>query len=72
MVRPVSSLAGLLPPEAVSPLTPGSASLTFKLVLGGNLTAMGLLLKFWMSTSLPSIKKSFWELSWSWGRANCS
>jgi len=54
--RPVSNVAGLLPPEAVSPLTPGSVCFTSRSILGLRRTFIGLSSMFWMSTSVPSIK----------------
>ncbi len=42
MVMSVSSFAGLRPPEAVSPRTPGSVWVTSRSTFGGSLTPIGL------------------------------
>src|SRR5690242_19447937 len=41
IVAPVSTTAGLVPPEAVSPRTPGSASTTLSSIKIGSSTSMG-------------------------------
>lgn len=45
MTAPLSMVASLEPPVAVSPLTPGVVWVTVKVILGG----------IWMDTGLPSM-----------------
>ena len=72
MTRPVSRVAGLLPPEAVSPFTPGSTCVTFRLTFGGRFTLAGVPFTFWMSTVSPSTRKFVWSPRLSTGSSNCS
>ena len=41
MVAPLSIIASLEPPVAVSPLTPGGVEITVKVIFGGNCMLMG-------------------------------
>src|SRR5919202_1309188 len=72
MTLPVSSVAGLVPPVAVSPLKPGSVLVTSSTTLSGRSTPTGSPSYISTSSSMPSFRYSTASPSWAPESGNCS